>query len=141
MFIDDEFGREVFVAESGIRLFVKSVKTVTGTVEVERLYTPRPRLPSTLETEPKHDYILPDDQRKTVEMVNRIARKYGLAVEVVDVARENVLRRIMQKERERISIFPTLIASSGKRIEGDMTEQQVEGFLSDTFSHGKRRIG
>jgi hypothetical protein len=129
------------MAESKIRLYVKSVKTVTGTVEVEREYIPRPRLPPTVKTEPKHEYILPEDQQKTIEMIKSIASKYGLKVEVVDVARENVFHREMQKEREKIRIFPTLIVSSGERIEGNIPEQQVEELLSDTHQRGKRTMG
>jgi hypothetical protein len=53
------------MAESKIRLYVKSVKTVTGTVEVEREYMPRPRLPTTAKTEPKHEYMLPEEKQKT----------------------------------------------------------------------------
>jgi hypothetical protein len=134
------------MAESKIRLYLKSVKTVTGTVEVEREYIPRPRLPPTVRTQPKHEYILPEDQQKATEMVKSIAYKYGLKVEVVDVTRENVFRREMQKEREKIRIFPTLIVSSGERIEGNITEQQVEELLSnkrssDTHQRGKRTMG
>ena len=33
-------------------------------------------------------------------------------VEIVDVARENVLHKIMQEERENIKTFPTLVADS-----------------------------
>lgn len=108
------------MVESKIRLYVKSVKTVTGTVEVERVYILLPRLPPTAKTEPKHEYILSEDQQKTTEMVKSIAFKHGLEVEVVDVARENVFRREMEKEREKIRIFPTLIVSSGERIEGNI---------------------
>ena len=97
------------MAKSKIRLYLKSVKTVTGTVEVEREYIPRPRLPPTVRIEPKHEYILPEDQQKATEMVKSIASKYGSKVEVVDVTRENVFRREMQKEREKIRTFPTLI--------------------------------
>ena len=123
-----------------IRLYVKSVKTVTGTVEIEREYTPRRRLPTTAKTEPKHEYILPEDQQKTAEMVKGIASKFDVKVEVVDVARENVFRREMQKEQEKIRIFPTLIVSSGERIEGKISEQRVEELLSDTHQLGNRPI-
>jgi hypothetical protein len=128
------------MVDTEIRLYVNSVKTLTGTIEVERLYVPRPRLPTTVKTEPVREHVLPDDQRKTVEMVERISRKYGLAVKVVDVAKENVLRRIMQKEMEKVKIFPTLIASSGERVEGNMTEQQIESFFLNVRRRGKQEV-
>ena len=85
---------------------MESVKAVTETIEVEHEYIPRPRLPSTVKAEPKHDYILPQDQQKATETVKCITSKYGLEVEVVDVTRENVLHREMQKEREKNKDFP-----------------------------------
>jgi hypothetical protein len=45
-------------------------------------------------------------------------------------ARANVLRRAIQKEFEKIRIFPTLIVSSGEKIEGKVTKEQIESFLS-----------
>ena len=85
-----------------------------------------------MRTGPTEDYVLPDDQKETVKMVRRVAFKLNLEVEVIDIARENVLRREIKKARERIRVFPTLIASSGERIEGAMTEEQVESLLSRT---------
>ena len=116
------------MAESKIRLYVRSVRTVTGTREVER-ETLLKRVRA-VETESTHDYVLPEDQQKAAEMVRRIACKYGLEVEVVDIAKENVLRRVLQKEKEGISILPTLMARSGVRLEGSLTEMQVESFFS-----------
>jgi hypothetical protein len=90
----------------------------------------RPSHPPNVRTGPTEDYVLPDDQKETAKMVRRVASKLNLEVEVVDVARENVLRREIQRARERIRVFPTLIVSSGERIEGAITEEQVESLLS-----------
>jgi hypothetical protein len=137
------------------RLYVKSVKTVTDNVEVNLeyedvqgawtgqvlgelgespggYYAGAPSRPPNVRIGPKEEYVLPEDQKQTVRMVRSIASKYGLQVEVVDVVRENFLRREIQREREKIRIFPTLIASSGERIEGNITEGQVESLLSRT---------
>jgi tetrahydrodipicolinate N-succinyltransferase len=116
------------MAGSKVRLYVRSVRTVTGTRKVERETLLR-RVRS-VETEPTHGYILPEDQQKAAEMVRRIARKYGLEVEMVDLAKENVLRRVLQKEKEGIRILPTLMARSGVRLEGSLTEMQVESVFS-----------
>ena len=135
-----------------IRLYVKSVNTVTDNVEVdlgyehvEGAYTGQvlgeqgespywygPNRPPNVRTGPKWKCVLPEDQQETVRMVRRIASKLDLEVEVVDVGRENVIRREIQKEREKITVFPTLIVSSGERIEGNLTESQVESLLSRT---------
>jgi hypothetical protein len=138
------------VSNSRVRLYVKSVKTVTGTRETERetllrkpLSTPdRVKVEGRIaagtfrirtfetETEPTHEFVLSEDQQKTADVVKEIASRYGLEVEVVDVARENVLHRAIQKEFEKIRIFPTLIVSSGEKIEGKVTKEQIESFLS-----------
>ena len=90
----------------------------------------RPSHPPNVRKGPKQDYVLPDDQKDAVRMVRRVASKLGFEVEVVDVARENVIRREIQKERVKIRVSPTLIVSSGERIEGPLTEEQVEAILS-----------
>jgi pheromone shutdown protein TraB len=72
-------------------------------------------------------------------MVKDIARTHCLEVEVVDVAKENVLRRVIQKEREKIRTFPALIAGDGQKIEGEMTEKQVESFLSRIVDEARKR--
>jgi hypothetical protein len=121
---------ESVMSVSRVRLYVKSVKTVTGTIKVERLTVTRSRLPPTVRTETKREYILPEAQQRTVEMIKNIASKYGLEVKVVDVARENVFHRAIQEEREKIRAFPALLADSGERIEDNITEEQAEHFLS-----------
>lgn len=109
---------------SGVRLYVKSVKTITGITEIEH---GRLREAHAVESEPKHDYVLAEDQQK---MVEKIARRHNLEVEVVDVTRENVLRRVIQEEGEKIRNFPTLVAGSGQKVEDEITEEQVESLLS-----------
>ena len=115
------------MAESKIRLYVKSVRTVTGTVEVEHA---RLREVHAVETEPKHEFILSEDQQKIVEIVQNISRRHSFEVEVVDVTRENFLRRMIKEKQEKIRTFPTLTTDSGRRIEGELTEEEVELFLS-----------
>ena len=80
--------------------------------------------------------MLPEDQKRIVTMVRSIASKYGLGVEVIDVGRENILHRTIQKEREKIGSFPALLADSGERIEGEITKDRVESL----FSHIAEKI-
>lgn len=124
---------------SRVVLFVRSVKTVTETVVVERIYTPRSRLPPTPETRQKHEYVLPEDQKKAAEIVESIAFKYGLEVEVVDGARENALHRILRKKRDKIEAFPTLVADTGQRLEGEMTEEKIEPFICQISNEGRKK--
>lgn len=118
------------MVESSIRLYVRGVKTVTGSFQGWQVRGfGRARRPWE-EREPEYEFVLSEDQQEVVDMVKEIARRHYLEVEVVDVAKENVLRRVIQREREKIEIFPTLIAGSGQKIEGKITENQVESLLS-----------
>lgn len=133
-----------------VRLFVKSVKTLTGTEEFEhvtfrnrvgarpdRIELEGSRTTGTFrikayetETEPVYEFVLPEDQEKVVEMVKEAASKKGYEVEVIDVTRENILHRAIQEELDKIHAFPTIMTGSGQKIEGIMTKKQIDDFLS-----------
>jgi hypothetical protein len=145
------------MSEAEVRLYVKSVKTVTGTREMEReifgrsvsSHPSRVKVEGStadgtfrlrqfeVEREPKYDSVLSEDQEAVVEMVEKAASRHGLKVEVIDVAKEDALHRAIQREFKRIRTFPTLTVSSGEKLEGKITEKQVESLLSriDTFRY------
>jgi hypothetical protein len=123
---------------SRVILYVKSARIVTGTVETEGLRGLRVRVLETA-TEPKYDYVLSEDQQKVIEIVDKYARRYDVEVEVVDVTRENVLRRTLRREREKIRTFPTLSMDPGQRVEGEITEEQVDSFLSRVAKERRKR--
>jgi hypothetical protein len=77
----------------------------------------------------KTDFVLPEDQKRIVEMVKEIASKLGLEVEVVDVAKESAIHRAIKRE-PHITAYPTLMTGSGEKIEGELRKEQVEIFLS-----------
>jgi len=123
-----------------VTLYVQSIKTLIGTEEWGQWgYVASPsirpggyRLVQDYKTysEPKYERVLPEDQKKFVEIVKDIASKHGFDVEIVDVAKE--------KER-KIKIFPTLITDSGEKIEGSMPQEQVELMLRKAaFSSDKQ---
>lgn len=125
-----------------VTLYVQSIKTLIGTEEWGRWgYVASPsvrpggyRLVRDYKTysEPKYERVLPEDQKKFVEIVKDIALKHGFDVEIVDVAKEKELK---------IKVFPTLITDSGEKIEGNMPQEQVElmfrkaAFSSDKQTH------
>lgn len=92
-----------------------------------------------METIPRREFILSEGQQRVVEAVRRVGRRFSLEVEVVDVARENVLRRVVQEERGKIRTFPTLVADTGRRFEGEMTEEKVESFLCQIAGEGLKK--
>jgi hypothetical protein len=124
--------RGVFMAESRIRLYVKGVKTVTGTFQGWQVRGfGRARGPWQ-EREPEYEFVLSEDQQKIVDMVREAAFQYDLEVDVIDVARENPLHRVFQREFDRIEVFPTLSTDSGETLMAGFTKQRIEDFLSKT---------
>jgi hypothetical protein len=140
----------MFMCSFKVRLFVKSIKTLTGTKQFEHATFPgrvgarpdRIELEGKIttgtfrmkayqtETEPTYEFVLPEDQERVVEMVKEAASEKGLEVEIIDVTKENILHRAIQEELEKIHVFPTIIAGSGQRIEGMMTKKQINHVLS-----------
>jgi hypothetical protein len=83
----------------------------------------------------KNEFDVPEDQQEIVSMVKETARNHGFEVEVVDVTEENVLRRDIQEHAKHIHSFPTVITDDGRRIEGDITRQQVEALLTSDHKY------
>ena len=130
-----------------VTLYVKSVKTA---VDMET--TPRPRVvvpnqgpapggmappPQVyvtydVESETRYAYVLPEDQKTVVEMVEQIARAEGLDIEVVDVTKIGRLSRAFRKDLRRLKIFPTLLTDSGLKLEGSLSKEQVERLLRES---------
>ena len=82
------------------------------------------------EIEPTYEFILPEEQQIILDLAKKTASKLGLEVKVIDVGKENVLYRAIQKEFEKIRLFPTLVSDSGMMLEGISTREQIEAFLS-----------
>jgi hypothetical protein len=132
-----------------VTVYVKSVKTIVGTKEFERR-TPVSKLGDSpdrieldgkraggtfvvkayvTEKEPAYEFVLSEEQQLIVDLIEKTASGLRLEVKVIDVGRENVLRRAIQKEFEKIRLFPTLVSDSGMMLEGISTKEQIESFL------------
>jgi nitrogen regulatory protein PII-like uncharacterized protein len=123
-----------------VTLYVRSAKTVIGTEDrskwgyvggagVRGGYRIIPDYKVYSEAEYKH--VLSEDQKNIVEIVQEIARKYGLEIRVIDVALENPLDRLLQEEVKKIRVFPTLITDTGERLEGQISKEQIETLLAN----------
>jgi hypothetical protein len=110
-----------------VRLYVKSVRTITGETQVNSFNSPVGRYDIPLEATYAH--VLPENQQRIVDIARKLAVKYSFGIRLMDVGKENVLEREIRKELERIKVFPAFIADSGEKIEGDLTEGQIEVFL------------
>ncbi len=127
-----------------VTLYVRSTKKLThtevvserGLISGKPKVENRPDLPPdyspvyTPKVVPMHEYIIPDDQKKMIDTVEAIAKRFGIGLRVVDVTRENFLERVIQEHIKGIAVFPTLENDSGRRIEGKMSSEQIVSFLS-----------
>jgi hypothetical protein len=136
---------------SQVTVYVKSVKTLTGTEQFERRTPTLTKLGDSpdrvelegkraggtfivktyaTEIEPTYEFVLPEEQQIIVDLTEKTASELGLEVKVIDVSKENVVHRAIQKEFEKIRLFPTLVSDSGMMLEGISTREQIEVFLS-----------
>jgi hypothetical protein len=83
----------------------------------------------------KDEFVLPEDQQDTLKMIRETALSYGFKVEVVDVTKENFLRRRVQEHTKHITAFPTVVTDDGRRIEGVATKQKVEALLTNEHKY------
>jgi hypothetical protein len=63
-------------------------------------------------SEPKYETILPDDQRKIVEIVKKVGLEHRIKVEIVDMGKGNVFNKIITEKKMKINTFPTLITEA-----------------------------
>lgn len=133
----------MFVKARKVTLYVKSVKSVVATEasDVKTLISGGPSMrpggfrtvPTSamydVEEVPVYEFVLPEDQKDFVETVKDVAVRLGFAAEIIDVTKENILQRRIQREVEKVRTFPTLVTDSGRRVEGKITKEQLESFL------------
>ena len=79
--------------------------------------------------EVEYKSVLPEDQRGFVEMTQTLAEKYGFELEIIDVTKKNLLRKLVQKQLKHINTFPTLISEKGDKIEGYTSEKEIRKLL------------
>ena len=74
--------------------------------------------------------LLPEDQRIVVQAMYEAAFSQGFEIEVIDVARRKDLPKELALEFLKQAKYPVLVASSGDRLEGKVSTEQIESFLS-----------
>jgi hypothetical protein len=128
---------------SEVILYVRSTKTATGEEQVGGYTTKyvgtgappgygpveKPISYYDVKTVVEYDYVLPEDQQRTVEDVKELASRYGFDLTVVDLAKDSAFLRWRIEHSKRIKTLPALVTSLGEIIEGAMTREQIEAFL------------
>jgi hypothetical protein len=137
-----------FLMGQQVKLYVKSKRKAVGNVGVEREAEAGQNIAGTMsgqggvrsyrhhrvEMTTVYEYVLPDDQRKAVELLEEIAPKNGFEVVVIDLGRFSRFGRAFSKEFRGLRVLPTLKTYSGRTLTR-FTTQDVETFLlSETAS-------
>ncbi len=73
----------------------------------------------------QEEFFLSDDQARCVALTEEISMRRGYSVKVVDVARVNVLERMVTERLRNVQKFPVLVGPGDQRLEG------VEAFTED----------
>jgi len=125
-----------------ITVYVRSTKIQAGETLVEELY-PIKRASRAFEISRDtwfkvrlkkiYKYVLPDDQKKIVEVVRRLSEGSGLELKVVDVAKETAIRRLWRKLKGSNN-FPVVENSRGSRLQAPFSLNELERFISESVS-------
>jgi hypothetical protein len=123
-----------------VTLYVKSIRISKGKVLTEELYPVKRASAAALDLARStifraklkeiYDYVLPDDQKAITSALERLCSKYGLELHVVDITREDLLRRFVIWLKG-IKDFPILETSQGQRLQAPFSENELERFISE----------
>ena len=135
----------VRLKRSKVTLYVKSIKTTeTKNVDHIKLFyqdlgpavkgwyvPPRAILLNEIESVTSDKFVLPDDQKKVIQIVAEIAHERGFRVKLVDMTRMNSLHRFLGRRVHGLNVFPTLMTGSGKRLSDGFSKEGIRRFLSE----------
>jgi hypothetical protein len=114
------------IAEGRIKLYVESTRVLVGFHSAESIRGTS----EWMGTRPKYDFVLPEDQEKVVGIVRESCQEHGFELVVVDVTQQDGLHRAIITTFGGIRESPTIVSGSGRRIEGVLSKDQVDAFLS-----------
>jgi hypothetical protein len=115
------------MVEGRIKLYVESTRVLTGFHSAESI----DRIGSEwMGTKPKYDFVLPEEQEKVVGIVRESCQTLGFELVVVDVTQQDGLHRAIITTFGGIRESPTIVSGSGRRIQGIISKDQVDAFLS-----------
>ena len=129
----------VFLMEAHkVRLYVRSLKKDVGTetvvvdVPITQIVKNVIRVFPTHEvkTVTKYEYGLPEEQERLVEIVKEVAIKFGLKLEIIDVAQRDSFDEPIPKEVKKLKNYPVLATESETVLATGLTREDVERFLS-----------
>jgi hypothetical protein len=129
-----------------VKVYVKSEKVAVGVGELHE------RIPAGVEASTtvdnvtrvlQYDYFLSDDQKSQLFMIKEVCQERGYDVEVIDVTKEGLLKKLIDLGISQNDRFPIVVAPNGRRIVGeelsrvwleqalpaDMNGKEIRGFV------------
>ncbi len=125
-----------------VRLYVKSIEKDVGT---ENIFIDKPTAliintasGTTIQTYPsrevrtvkKHQNVLPEQQKRVVEIVKEVVSKFGFQLEIIDVGQMDIFDKPLPKEVRELKDFPVLATESKTQLATGYAREDVERFLS-----------
>lgn len=111
-----------------VRVYVKSEKIPVGVSE-QRSRVAVGMGPSTTVDEVvrsvEYDYFLPDEQKSQLLFIEEICKERGYEVEVVDVTKQGLLKKLSEIGLGGNVEFPVLVAPNGKKVSGKSLNHAV----------------
>ncbi len=76
------------------------------------------------------EYTLPPSQKKVIDLVKDVAKRYDYTVKIIDEAKQNFVQRLTERIK-RIDTIPTVRTRLGGTIKGpQITKKDIELLLS-----------
>jgi len=126
---------------SDLTVYVRSDKIPAGEILVEELYPIKRfsraygisrNLMFRVKRKKVYSYVLPSDQKKTVEIVERLSERYGFELKIIDVADDTVIER-WWRTKKGIRNFPFIKAKSGDKLQAPFSQIELEKFISKSI--------
>ena len=75
------------------------------------------------------EYALPPDQREVIDLVKNVAKQHKYTVEIVDMAKENIVEKLIE-EIKGLDVIPTIKTNLENKLEGpQITKERLELLL------------
>ncbi|PSN86677.1 hypothetical protein B9Q02_01575 [Candidatus Marsarchaeota G1 archaeon BE_D] len=104
-----------------VKVYVKSERIPIGVTEVHEKTPAGMGVPATVDTVKKvvqYDYVVPDDQKSALVMIKDICEERGYKVEIIDVTKEGLLKRLSEVGISDADSFPVVVTPYGRKVYG-----------------------
>jgi len=121
-----------------ITVYVRSMKVPAGETLVEepylmkratRVYEISKDVWYAVRLKKIYRYVLPDDQKEIVDVVEQLSEQRGFELKIIDMTREDAISRLWKKLMG-IKNFPVVETKRGKRLQAPFSQSELESFVS-----------